>query len=115
MTASEPQVTVTLITARVLAALLEDPTGEHYGLELMHRAGVSSGTLYPILRRLANAGWVTDKWEVVDPSEAARPRRRYYSLTRRGTEGARLALAEISQLGRRRRGRRAGKTAAVTA
>jgi PadR family transcriptional regulator, regulatory protein PadR len=47
---------ITVPTARVLAALLADPGADHYGLELMQQCDLASGTLYPILHRLTEAG-----------------------------------------------------------
>jgi DNA-binding PadR family transcriptional regulator len=81
--------------AKVLAALLADPAGEHYGLQLMQQTGLASGTLYPILTRLQKAGWLTARWEDEDPSDAGRPVRRYYQLTAEGAEQARVGLAEL--------------------
>jgi PadR family transcriptional regulator, regulatory protein PadR len=48
----------------VLQALLRDPAKEMYGLEL---SGLQPGTAYPILMRLEHEGWVTSRWEDVDP------------------------------------------------
>ncbi|WP_327001290.1 PadR family transcriptional regulator [Dactylosporangium sp. NBC_01737] len=91
---------ITVPTARVLAALLADPHADHYGLELMQHCGLASGTLYPILQRLSDAGWVERQWEGIDPSEAGRPARRLYRLTGEGATQARQALAELrAQLG----------------
>ncbi|MFD4476765.1 PadR family transcriptional regulator [Streptomyces sp. NPDC058471] len=85
---------MTLQTQLVLRALLEDPAKQRYGLELCELAGLPSSTIYPILARLEQAGWVLSSWE--DPSvheEAGRPRRRFYRITRDGAEQAREALA----------------------
>jgi DNA-binding PadR family transcriptional regulator len=85
---------MTLQTQLVLRALLEDPAKQRYGLELCELAGLPSGTIYPILARLEQAGWLDSTWE--DPSvheEAGRPRRRFYRITRDGAEQAREALA----------------------
>ncbi len=86
---------LTIPVAKVLAALLADPAGEHYGLQLMQQTGLASGTLYPILTRLQKAGWLTARWEDEDPSDAGRPVRRYYQLTAEGAEQARVGLAEL--------------------
>ncbi len=75
--------------------LLEDPPVERYGLELMRATGQPSGTLYPILARLQEAGWVRAGWEDVDPSVEGRPARRYYSLTAEGAAAARTELAAL--------------------
>jgi DNA-binding PadR family transcriptional regulator len=88
-------VRVTVAVATVLAALLEEPDADRYGLELMAATGLPSGTIYPILRRLQDAGWVTADWERIDPVTAGRPARRYYRLTPDGAQRARAALAEL--------------------
>lgn len=88
-------VRITVPTARVLAALLEDPDAVTYGLVLMERTGLASGSLYPILTRLRDAGWVEAHWEDVDPVAAGRPARRYYRLTPEGTTRATAALATL--------------------
>ena len=86
---------ITVPTARVLAVLLAEPDAHRYGLDLMQATGLASGTLYPILHRLQEAGWVSAAWEEVDPSAQGRPARRYYRLTAEGAEQARQALAEL--------------------
>jgi DNA-binding PadR family transcriptional regulator len=89
------RVRVTAGVAQVLAVFLHDPTVGRYGLELMRATGQPSGTLYPILTRLAEAGWVTTAWEDIDPAAEGRPARRYYQLTGAGAEAARLELAAL--------------------
>jgi DNA-binding PadR family transcriptional regulator len=86
---------MTVPTARVLAALLAEPDAERYGLDLMQATGLASGTLYPILHRLREAGWLESAWEEVDPSAEGRPARRYYKLSGHGVEQARQSLAEL--------------------
>jgi PadR family transcriptional regulator PadR len=80
---------------KVIFALLAEPDGEHYGLELMQETGLPSGTLYPILMRLDRAGWVTSRWEELDPVAEGRPNRRYYRLT---AEGVAVARAEVDAM-----------------
>jgi PadR family transcriptional regulator PadR len=84
---------MTLQTQTVLRVLLDDPLGEHYGLEISKAAGLPSGSLYPILARLEQAGWATSDWERVDQHAAGRRRRRYYRLTPDGAIWAEQALA----------------------
>lgn len=48
----------------------------------MKAANLASGTLYPILARLADRGWLEKQWEM-DP-EASGPPRRVYTLTSLG-------------------------------
>ena len=56
-------------------------------------AGLPSGTVHPILARLETVGWLTSRWEQIDPRVEGRPTRRYYRLTPDGLELARAALA----------------------
>jgi PadR family transcriptional regulator, regulatory protein PadR len=86
------QMTDTL--GRVLMVFLADPTAPQYGYELMKAAGVKSGTLYPMLKRLLDDGIVIAEWESGSPTPGGRPPRRYYKLTGEGVRQARSALAE---------------------
>jgi PadR family transcriptional regulator, regulatory protein PadR len=88
---------ITVQVARVLGVLAADPDAEHYGLELMQACGLASGTLYPILARLADAGWVRKRWEDIDPVAAGRPARRYYQLSAEALPVARQRLAELHE------------------
>jgi DNA-binding PadR family transcriptional regulator len=76
----------------VLGALMVDPRHEWYGMELMERTQLTSGTVYPILRRLVAAGWLACAGEV--PSDAGGAGRRLYALTR---DGEREAAAVLSK------------------
>jgi PadR family transcriptional regulator PadR len=86
---------ITIPTARILAALLAEPDADRYGLELMQATGLASGSLYPIMHRLQEAGWVEARWEQIDASEQGRPARRFYRLTADGAVSARQSLAEL--------------------
>ncbi|GGQ49379.1 PadR family transcriptional regulator [Couchioplanes azureus] len=86
---------MTVTTARVLAVLLAEPGTDRYGLDLMRATGLASGSLYPILHRLQAAGWLTARWEEIDPAAEGRPARRFYRLTPEGVAQARQALAEL--------------------
>src|SRR5690349_13378553 len=84
---------MTVQTLSVLQALLRDPGRELYGLELSEETGLLPGTAYPILLRLENEGWVTSRWEDIDPHAEKRPPRRYYRLTAGGAVQASAAIA----------------------
>src|SRR3954453_23824379 len=84
---------MTIPTQLVLEALLGESERELYGLEIGERAGLRSGTVHPILARLEGVGWLTSRWEDVDPQTEGRPPRRYYRLTAEGALAARAALA----------------------
>jgi PadR family transcriptional regulator PadR len=88
--------TLELVVMATLAAK------EFYGYELVEhlkaRCGmsVSDGTLYAILLRLKNEGFVRYRWE----HGATGPGRKYYALTKQGAAalaGMRTAWAEITR------------------
>jgi PadR family transcriptional regulator, regulatory protein PadR len=84
---------MTIPTQLVLRTLLANPSQERYGVEIGSAAGLPSGTVHPILARLEGVGWLTSRWEEIDPRAEGRPARRYYQLTPDGLELARSALA----------------------
>jgi PadR family transcriptional regulator PadR len=69
---------------KVLAALRRAGGEGAYGREIAADARVSSTTIYDVLLRIERAGWVSSRWEDVEPSAAGRPRRRLYQLTGAG-------------------------------
>jgi PadR family transcriptional regulator PadR len=84
---------MTIPTQLVLQLLLADPARDRYGFQIGQEAGLPSGTVHPILARLEALGWVSSRWEDLDPAEAGRPARRYYRVTAEGESAARAALA----------------------
>ena len=69
---------MTYATARVLQALDE---GLRYGFDIADVTGLRGGTVYPILRRLADEGFVTSSWEPAEIGRGeGRPSRKYYRL-----------------------------------
>lgn len=84
---------MTLTTLLVLRELLAAKPDERYGLEITRATGVASGTLYPILKRLTAAGWLSDRAEHIDPAAEGRRPRRYYQLTPQGVDRARSAIS----------------------
>jgi PadR family transcriptional regulator, regulatory protein PadR len=83
--------------ARVLKVFLEDPSVSRYGFELMKLTGMASGSLYPMLARLEEAGWLTRGREDIDPRAAGRPARLNYAITGAAVSAARVQLAELSE------------------
>jgi PadR family transcriptional regulator PadR len=81
-------------TLSVLAALCDQPQGWRHGYGIAKDTGLKSGSLYPILIRLADRGLVEARWEQEQP--AGRPRRHLYRLTSDGLAAATAALATAS-------------------
>ena len=62
-------------------------SGYLYGFDIIDITGLPGGTVYPALRRLEEAGYLTSKWEHPKISQSEpRPARKYYELTRTGRE-----------------------------
>ncbi len=75
-------------TLCVLERFIERPTAWRYGYDLSRDTGLKSGTLYPILMRLAKFGLLETKWVT---TEDGVPPRHTYRLT---PKGAALARAQ---------------------
>jgi PadR family transcriptional regulator PadR len=86
---------ITAQTLKVLAILMSRTQGEISGAEISRSTKLASGTLYPILLRLEEAGWVESRWETENPHELGRPRRRFYQATGVGLKEARSAFREV--------------------
>ena len=79
-------------TLAVFAALLEQPKQWHYGYVLSKDTGLKSGTLYPILMRLSDQGFLHSRWK--DSEQPGRPPRHVYRLSAAGVAFARRAMDE---------------------
>ncbi|MFJ2621281.1 PadR family transcriptional regulator [Glutamicibacter sp. NPDC087344] len=64
-------------TAAVIGVLMESPDAI-WGLQVVKATGLKTGTVYPILERLEDAGWITSEWDT-DLTRKG-PRRRYFKL-----------------------------------
>jgi DNA-binding PadR family transcriptional regulator len=87
--ASSPQ------AIRVLQALAADPARWRYGYDLATEVHLKSGSLYPILIRLADRELLETSWE---PGPPGRPPRHLYRLTPTGREyAAALDVARVER------------------
>jgi DNA-binding PadR family transcriptional regulator len=74
-------------TSAVLAAFVSNPATWRYGLSLSKELQLASGTLYPLLARLAEHGLLESDW--LPPEKPGRPARHVYRLTPAGLAFAR--------------------------
>jgi DNA-binding PadR family transcriptional regulator len=88
--------TLTKQTMLVLSILVQSADAAVAGSTIAAKSRLASGSLYPILIRLEQAGWITSEWERDDHS--AKPRRRLYSITALGIRRARQEAMEWKQL-----------------
>jgi PadR family transcriptional regulator, regulatory protein PadR len=83
-------------TVLVLAEFLQTPRDWKYGYDISRNTGLKSGTLYPILMRLAarDRALLETRWET---PEAGKPPRHMYKLTSAGLRYARQVLPSSSK------------------
>jgi PadR family transcriptional regulator, regulatory protein PadR len=74
-------------TLLVLDSLLSEPREWKYGYDISRTTGLKSGTLYPILMRLADRELLETRWETPDPGK---PPRHMYRFTPEGLRFARI-------------------------
>jgi PadR family transcriptional regulator PadR len=94
MGTSEPR--LTRQTLKVLGTLMSEQMRELSGAEIAKLSQLSSGTLYPILNRLEEFGWLDSRWEIGDPAALGRPRRRYYRITGEGARKVQEVVRELT-------------------
>jgi DNA-binding PadR family transcriptional regulator len=91
-------------TLLVLEAFLDQPEDWKYGYDLSRITGLKSGTLYPILMRVAEHKLLETRWE---QSEPGKPPRHMYRFTAEGLRFARTQLTSqsVGKLGEEALGR----------
>jgi len=77
-------------TRKLLVAMLRRPRKWHYGYELSKDTGLTSGTLYPLLMRLNDQGFLESRWQ--EPERPGKPPRHSYRLTSEGLVFARTTV-----------------------
>lgn len=77
-------------TKSLLLALVRTPSAWLHGYALSQLTGLKSGTLYPLLMRLNDQGYLESDWQSSD--QPGRPPRHVYRLTPSG-----IALARASK------------------
>jgi DNA-binding PadR family transcriptional regulator len=82
----------TKATVAVVRFFLEDPEAEHYATEITKLLDSANGTIIPLLSRLLEAGWLSERWEEGNKAELQRPLRRYFRLTANGRREAEAYL-----------------------
>ena len=91
-------------TAAVLQLFLSAPAQPRYGREIVALAGLKSGSLYPMLRRLEEREVLQSKWEDLEKAvDAGRRPRRLYWLRGDRTEEALEMLSDWQKAQRKSR------------
>jgi PadR family transcriptional regulator PadR len=82
-------------TVAVLDVLARDPDTARYGYDLCKELDLKAGTLYPILIRLCERGFLHASWE--DDPPAGRPPRHLYRILPAGAQLIEKVRAEAPQ------------------
>ncbi len=82
-----------LVEVRVLMEMLRDPADQHYGNALRKALDIPSGSLYPLLIRLEEKGYLASAFE--ENSKLKRGERHYYWFTPLGKDYALKTCHEL--------------------
>jgi PadR family transcriptional regulator, regulatory protein PadR len=86
-------------TLSVLLVFFKKPAEWLYGLQIIDATGLKSGTVYPLLARLAeDKSWLETELEDIDPVIAGRKPRRFYRITGTGIQAVRAEHFAREQL-----------------
>lgn len=93
-----PKTSLSYSAAVILQAVAN---GYRYGFDVMDVTGLPSGTVYPALRRMEQAGLVASSWEDEAAAQGeGRPARKYYEVTGEGREALSEAVRRYRHLER---------------
>ena len=81
-------------TLSLLGALMEQPRSWQHGYEISKATNLKSGTLYPILIRLSDLGFLDSRWK--ESELPGRPPRHVYRLTASGLALAREQMEGVA-------------------
>jgi len=91
--------TAPVLTHAATAVLQAVANGHQHGFDVIAVTGLASGTVYPALRRLEEAGWLESRWEEHRLAQRElRPPRKYYEVTTPGEVALAAALARYRSL-----------------
>ncbi len=79
---------------KVISIFLNHPHREYSGYDIVKMTKLQSGTIYPMLGRLLEDGWLESEWEKENPKKG-RPPRLFYNLTCEGTKEALKVLESL--------------------
>jgi PadR family transcriptional regulator PadR len=91
----------------VLLQAFDSRADDLHGWAIMKATKRSGPTVYGVLDRLEDTGWISGRWEDENP-ERGKPRRRLYGITPTGVAGARELLRERRPHALRSRSRESG-------
>lgn len=88
----QPLTRVTKQTLAVLQAFLDSEDRPIWGLALSKQLQIPTGSIYPMLDRLVEYGWLQFGWE--DDAARLGPRKKLYKLSEAGARESKLLITE---------------------
>jgi DNA-binding PadR family transcriptional regulator len=96
----DPDINLSLLCLRVLGCFIDTDREETAGSDIMREIGIASGSLYPMLAKLEQSGWLRGRLEPGAPREKGRPNKRLYKLTRDGRREVKRVANQLRSLSR---------------
>lgn len=88
----DEDLTLSILTMHVLSCFFKPGRRDVCGADIMAEIDILSSSMYPILQRLEDGGWLVSRWE---EEAVPRQKRRFYKLT---TDGRRAFIRVIRHL-----------------
>jgi PadR family transcriptional regulator, regulatory protein PadR len=98
---------ITAQSERIIKLFASDPEAELAGADIERATKIAKGTIYPTLTRMHRRGWLTWRWEEIDPKAEGRPRKRLYKITGQGELAAHAIESQATTRIRQRELKRA--------
>jgi PadR family transcriptional regulator PadR len=87
---------ITEQSERIVTLFASVPNIELAGAEIERATKIAKGTIYPALARMQKRGWLSWRWEEIDPRVEGRPRKRLYKITGQGEAAADQIASEAA-------------------
>ena len=85
---------ITVSFLKLFSIFIVHLSDEFTGEDICRRTEMQSGTVYPMLIKLEERGWLKARWENINPHVEGRPKRHYYGITKRGLKCGIKILAD---------------------
>ncbi len=85
---------ITTAGHKMLSVFALDIGREWTGADLARETGLLRATLYQLLIRYVQRGWLLGRWEAATPESVGRPIKHFYRVTRRGVAALTAAATE---------------------
>lgn len=82
---------------KVLEVFANNPDDWYTGADICNKTKLVSGTVYPLLIRMEQRGWLTSKWKA-DLKYLEPPTRCFYRITRGGAGRGKRMLAKSKEV-----------------